>query len=115
MGKLLREKEWKLTELGPIESWDQILVTMTSLVMTSSQPMSLWWGQNQTLIYNDGYMEIAGSKHPLAFGNPAREHWAELFPMMDPIIADVMKGESIYSEDQLLVMHRHGYVEVPLL
>jgi hypothetical protein len=57
-------------------------------------------------------MEIAGSKHPHAFGGLAREHWTELFPMIDDIVADVMKGESVYSEDSLLVMHRHGYTEV---
>src|SRR6266496_5309781 len=112
MGNLLREKNWNDTELGPIESWDHTLVTMTSLIMTSTHPMSLWWGPNQILLYNDGYLQIAGTKHPHAFGERAREHWLELYPFLDPIIVDVMKGESMYVEDGLLVMHRHGYLEV---
>jgi hypothetical protein len=112
MGTLLREKDWTKTELGAIESWDQTLVTMTALVINSTHPMALWWGKDQILIYNDGYIPVAGDRHPAAFGSRASDHWIELGPMLSPLIDDVMKGESVYTEDARLIMHRHGYPEV---
>jgi hypothetical protein len=65
------------------------------------------------MIYNDGYAPIAGERHPAIFGSRAQEYWYELWPLLGPLIKDVRNGESIYSEDQMLTMHRYGYVEVP--
>jgi hypothetical protein len=112
MGKMVRKKDWSKTELGPLDSWSETLTAMTSLVMTSSSPMALWWGKNHRVIYNDGYRQVAGKKHPDKFGASGREFWEELFPVIGPIIDDVMGGESVYSEDQLLLMERSGYLEV---
>lgn len=112
MGKLVRQKDWSETELGPLNSWGQTLMTMTSLVMTSNHPMALWWGKNHRVIYNDSYIPVAGKKHPGSLGASGREFWAELYPVIGDLIIDVMNGESIYSEDALLTMERHGYTEV---
>jgi len=111
-GTLFREKDWSKSPLGPVESWPQSLLTMVSLMMDSSFPMSLWWGPELYMLYNDGYAPIAGDRHPHLFGNRAKDHWYELLPILEPLIADVYKGQSVYNEDQMLVMHRHGYVEV---
>ena len=112
MGKLLRQKDWSTTKFGPMSKWSQTLITMVSLIMSSSHPMSLWLGEDLILIYNDGYMQVAGGHHPDSFGQSARIGWTELFPHLDPIIEGVWKGESVYSEDSLLIMERHGYKEV---
>jgi hypothetical protein len=114
MGKLLREKDWSKTKFGSMSKWSQTLITMVSLIMSSSHPMSLWLGEDLILIYNDGYMQVAGGHHPDSFGQSARIGWTELFPRLDPIIEGVWKGESVYSEDSLLIMERHGYKEVSL-
>jgi hypothetical protein len=114
MGKLLREKDWSKTKFGSMSEWSQTLITMVSLIMSSSHPMSLWLGEDLILIYNDGYMQVAGGHHPDSFGQSARIAWTELFPHLDPIIEGIWKGESVYSEDSLLIMERHGYIEVSL-
>jgi len=111
MGKLLREKDWSKTEFGAMTKWNQTLITMVSLIMSSSHPMSLWLGKDLTLIYNDGYIPIAGARHPQAFGQPARTFWPELFPQLDPLIEDVFQGNGVYSEDAQLIMERNGYTE----
>jgi hypothetical protein len=74
--------------------------------------MSLWWGPDSVLLYNDGYIPITGELHPAAFGGRAKEHWRELWSYLEPIIENGLKGESIYSEDQCLTMMRNGYLEV---
>jgi hypothetical protein len=110
-GKLIHEIDWSKTELGAMDHWNQILTSMTSLVLTSTHPMALWWGQSHILIYNDGYIPVAGNKHPTAFGDTAKRHYDELWPTLEPVIEDVMKGESVYTEDSFLLMQRHGYPE----
>jgi len=85
---------------------------MTSLVMTSSSPMALWWGKDHRVIYNDGYIQVAGKKHPDKFGASGGEFWEELFPVIGSLVDEVMDGQSVYSEDQLLLMERSGYLEV---
>lgn len=114
-GQLLREKDWSKTALGPIHSWNQTLLTMTSVLMASTHPMSLWWGRDPLIIYNDGYAAIVGVQHPAAFGGRAQDQWHEAWPTLKPIFDDVWKGESVYFEDYLFTLNRHGYTEVSSL
>jgi hypothetical protein len=111
-GEMLRDKDWSATALGPITSWSQTLLTMTSLVMSSMHPMALWWTTDPILIYNDMYSNVIGDRHPAALGGPARTYWAELFPELDSVLDEVFKGASIYTEDGTLIVQRYGYAEV---
>lgn len=74
--------------------------------------MSLWWGREATLIYNDGYAALIGVNHPAAFGGRAENQWHEAWPDLKPLFDDVWKGESVYFEDYYLNLTRHGYTEV---
>src|SRR5579859_3501829 len=113
MGNLIREKDWAKTELGPVESWSQALLTVSSLMMASTFPMSLWWGPNSIVLYNDGYLPLTGDKHPTLLGSRARDSWGEIWDILAPALDSVMRGgQSTYSEDQCLMMYRHGFVEV---
>jgi hypothetical protein len=113
MGGLLREMNWEKTDLGPVESWSQALLTISSLMMASTFPMSLWWGPKNIVLYNDGYVPMTGEKHPALFGSPAQEYWNEIWDTLGPALEAVKtKGESTFSSDQCLMMHRHGFVEV---
>ena len=117
-GEMMRQMDWSKTPLGPITSWSQTLLTMTSLVMSSTHPMALWWTTDPILIYNDSYSQIIGDRHPKALGGSAKEFWAELFPEFDSILEGVFRGESVYTEDGNLLVYRYGYPEVwlfPLL
>jgi hypothetical protein len=40
--------------------------------------MAVRWGPKLVMLYNDGYREILGDKHPAALGRPLREIWAEM-------------------------------------
>ena len=112
-GRLMRQKDWTKTPLGPVSSWTQTFLTMTSLVMSSMHPMALWWRKDPVLIYNDSYSLLIGNRHPEALGGSARKYWSELFPTFDAVLEGVFKGESVYTEDGTLTVYRHGYPEVP--
>jgi len=68
MRKMLATFPWHSTPLGPMEEWPQSLKTCVSYMMGCPHPRAIWWGPELVLLYNDGYREIAGSKHPGVFG-----------------------------------------------
>lgn len=113
MGALMRALDWAATPLGPVESWPQSLRTAASILLNSRYPMFLGWGPALGMLYNDAYRPVLGAtKHPGALGRPAREVWAEIWDTLGPL-ADraVRDGEPTWSDDLVLMMSRHGYLE----
>jgi two-component sensor histidine kinase len=80
-------------------------------MLSSRQPMWVWWGPELINFYNDPYLSIIGGKHPGALGQPARQVWAEIWHQIRDRIGAAMEGEASYSEAELLVMYRNGYHE----
>lgn len=112
MGKRIRELDWSKTELGPVASWPQALLTSLSICLNSRFPMFVWWGPRFNILYNDAYIPMLGAKHPEALGKPGREAWGDIWEVIGPMLARVMEtGEATWSENQLLVMQRLGYTE----
>ena len=112
LGGLIRAFDWEATPLGPPERWPQSLKTAVRIMLTSSQPFWIGWGEELTYLYNDAYKSIIGGKHPWALGRPAAEVWREIWSEIAPMLATAMGGEEgIYVEQQLLIMERHGYRE----
>ncbi|KNC96547.1 PAS domain S-box protein [Spizellomyces punctatus DAOM BR117] len=109
---LLYTKDWSKTPLGPMSSWPNSFLTVLSVVLSSSFPMSIWWGKEMTLIYNDGYVPITGNKHPHGFGISGREFWAELWDdIVQPIVGKVWNGETHFVTEQRLFVERFGFKE----
>ncbi|MGB2721670.1 MAG: two-component system sensor histidine kinase/response regulator, partial [Rhodococcus sp. (in: high G+C Gram-positive bacteria)] len=59
-----RELDWSATDLGPVESWPQELVTAVRTVMPSTIPMLIWWGPQLVQIFNHTYTDFLGDKFP---------------------------------------------------
>jgi signal transduction histidine kinase/DNA-binding response OmpR family regulator len=111
-GARMREIDWSQTALGPVEDWPQSLRTCIRIVLTSRQPMFVWWGEQLINLYNDAYKTIAGGKHPWALGAPASEVWREIWDQVGPRAAIAMQSnEGTYDEALLLIMERYGYPE----
>lgn len=101
MQVLCTEKDWSRTPLGPVEAWSQALRFAVRTSLVSAFPISLWCGEELTLIYNDAYRSILGAKHPEALGQPAYEVWKEIWSEIDPLLEEVQaKDTSVYREDQ---------------
>ncbi len=112
MGERMRAIDWSRTALGAPESWPQSLKTCVRIVLTSRQPMFVWWGKELINLYNDAYRSIVGGKHPEALGQPASIVWREIWDQVGPRAAQTMSGdEGTYDEALLLIMERHGYQE----
>ncbi|MGB8700134.1 MAG: histidine kinase dimerization/phospho-acceptor domain-containing protein [Thermosynechococcaceae cyanobacterium] len=111
MGKFLREKDWSDSPLGPIENWPASLRTTVSLVLNSSFPLDLVWGDRHTQIYNDTYRIICGDKHPESMGQDFTECWASAFPVIGDAYYSALSGKTAFLEDQRMFLDRLGYLE----
>jgi hypothetical protein len=117
MGALTRAKDWANTPVGPVSAWPQSLKTAVSICLGSRHPIVIWWDQEHlTQFYNDAYISFLGAgKHPHALGQSARECWAEIWHIIDPMLREVFStGEATWSEDFLYVIdrnvpHEEGY------
>jgi hypothetical protein len=95
MGPRIATHDWSSTELGPIELWPQSLKNYVSMIVDNPVAMYIFWGENDLAIYNDGYIALAGKKHPELLGSPTRAGWAEIWSVLEPLIAEVKNGQSL--------------------
>ncbi len=113
MGRLMSTIDWSATPLGPTEKWPQSLRTALSICLASRFPILIWWGQDLVKLYNDAYRVILGTtKHPKAMGQRGEECWPEIWDVIGPMLESVLhEGKSTWSDDQLLLLDRNGYIE----
>ncbi|MDY7227027.1 ATP-binding protein [Hyalangium rubrum] len=112
MGALIRSKDWSRTKLGPIESWPRTLVGYVAMVLEMPTPAILFWGPDQTQLYNEGYAVIMGPRHPNYFAEPYRECWPDTYPVIYPWMRKVLeRGEVIHVEKEYFTLTRHGFTE----
>jgi signal transduction histidine kinase/CheY-like chemotaxis protein len=78
--------------LPAFEQWPQSLRTAVDIIIHSPMPMLLLWGPQLCQLYNDSFAQLAGSKHPRAFGQPVDLIWPELRPFSDSIYQAVLGG-----------------------
>lgn len=108
----LRNYDWAASPFGPAESWSPTLRTAVSLCASTGIPTAIYWGPELRLIYNEAWAPIAGERHPWAFGRPAAEVWADIWPIIEPQMRQVQeKGEGLNLADQMLPMQRGGRVQ----
>ena len=70
--------------LGAPASWLVTLKTLVGVMLTAKQPMFVVWGRSRSLVYNDAYVDVLGSKHPAALGRPFLDVWDEARTDLEP-------------------------------
>ncbi len=112
MAPIIRAVDWSKTPLGPIAAWPRTLKGYVEMILEMPTPAIIFWGPEQTQLYNPGYAAIMGPRHPNYFGAPYRDCWPEAFPVIYPRMRDVLeKGESFRVENELFPLTRHGFTE----
>ena len=110
-GVHLRAMDWSQHPFGPPEHWPALLQSMTSLVLRSRQPMFVIWGPDYHLIYNDGYAEICGDRHPAAQGAKLLDVWTDIRSVVESMAKQVYAGESLFIPDLEVRLRRNGQSE----
>ncbi|WP_237481810.1 response regulator [Lichenibacterium dinghuense] len=108
LGDRIRSFDWATTPLGAVESWPSPLKTLVRVMLAAKQPMFVAWGPDLTMLYNDGYVDLLGSKHPGALGAPFFRVWAEIRDDIQPLVDQVYAGEPVHMDDIALLVDREG-------
>ena len=109
---MIKARDWSETPVGPMEGWPPSLRTALSICLESRFPILIWWGPEFVMLYNDAYAPLIGSKHPNALGQRGADCFPEIWDIIGPMLAGVReRGESTWSDDQLLLLERRGFPE----
>jgi signal transduction histidine kinase len=109
MAGRVRAFDWASTAVGPIDQWEDTLLTTVNLMLASRHAMFLFWGDGLIQFYNDAYRATLDDlQHPLALGNHGRIYWANIWSIIGPQLDAVMRGEALYVEDQFIPGRRVG-------
>ncbi len=110
MGALMRAHDWSTSSLGPPENWQQSLRTVVRLMLTTGNPIYVFWGADSACLYNDAYARSIGpERHPCSLGRPGLQVWAEIWHIIGPQIEQVMSGRgATWHENHLVPITRRG-------
>ena len=108
--RLIATYDWSRS-LGPIETWPNSLKTTVGLMLHSTVPLVLLWGEDGIMIYNDAYSGFAGERHPSLLGSKVREGWPEVADFNDNVMRVGLAGGTLTYSDQELVLNRKGVFE----
>jgi signal transduction histidine kinase len=112
MGALMRRLDWAGTPVGPAATWPPSLRAAVALLLASTHPMYLAWGDDLLQLYNDAFRQVLGPVHPHALGRSARETFRESWDVVGPLFERLMGGErSTAEEDRPLRRELDGKVE----
>lgn len=111
MGERIRSFNWEDTSLGHPENWPQSLKTCVRIMLTSRQPMFVWWGKELLNIYNDDYVPFLGNKEAGALGVSGQLIWEEIWDSLAPRVQSVFQNQGTFDDALLLLMWRYGYSE----
>ena len=112
MGRLILERDWSGTPLGPITSWPPTLRTLVGMCLTTRFPMFIYWGPERVQLYNDAGIPIMGAKHPHHALGPLRDVFPELWPHLGPMFEDLERTKQAnWAESQSLPIQRGGTAE----
>jgi diguanylate cyclase (GGDEF)-like protein/PAS domain S-box-containing protein len=101
--------DWSAFYLGPPENWPASLRAMVIFMLDSKFPMCMALGPELRVIYNDAYIYMLEQKHPAALGARLSDVWTEIWPQLEPIMLQVMNGNSSFHQNIPMDIIRNSY------
>lgn len=111
MAAHIRSHDWKVTSLGPIDTWPQNLRSTVQIMLASDYAMQLAWGADRTVLYNGACAPMLGQRHPQVLGATFAEAWPDVWGEVAPLVEKVFAGETVRAENLRLEMTRKGHSE----
>jgi len=108
LGELIDNHDWAGTSLGPASRWPTVVRATVELVLRSPLPCATLWGPEGTMVYNQGYADIAAERHPAMLGMPVRAAWPEAEAFNDHMMRTCMSGSALSYRDLELTLVRGG-------
>jgi PAS domain S-box-containing protein len=111
VGDLVRGHDWSATPLGTIAGWPPTVRAIVQTLLLSPIPMVAIWGEDGILVYNGGYAEVCGPRHPEALGGRLLEFWPEARAFNARVIESGLAGQALSFQAQELELWRLGRPE----
>lgn len=111
MAEAIGRRDWSATSLGAIATWPRSLLAVMQMMLSSQQPMCLFWGPDLRMLYNDAYRPMLGQREATALGQPFEIAWADVWQDVLPITRSALAGVSQRVEELPLLMTRNGFAE----
>ncbi len=108
MGRIIAAHDWAMSALGPIEGWSATVKTVVKVILASPVPQVLMVGTDGLMIYNAGYAQIAGSRHPHILGQSVCTGWPEAVAFNRTVLDTVLGGTPLTYADLPFVLYRNG-------
>lgn len=104
--------DWASTPLGPITSWSLEMCQWVSFMMSDPRPVSLYWGPQRIMIYNEGYKIVTGQNEPGMMGQPFMEAWGDTAERFDPLFQQgYQTGIAALQDDAAMYLQVDGRFE----
>ena len=110
-GRLIADRDWSATPLGPITEWPPRLNTALAVLLLSPVPIVMLWGADGIMLYNDAYSLFAGGRHPAILGCKVREGWPEVADFNDHVMKVGLAGGTLAFRNHELTLYRNGVPE----
>ncbi len=113
MRGLLRKFYGADSSIGEPQAMPSALQTTLAIVLSSRQPMIIFWGLAHRCLCNDAYAASVGAPmHRVLQGATGSDLWPDAWPIIGPQIEHVMSGGgSTWLENQLIPHVRGGALE----
>ncbi len=113
MGRRVAAFDWDTTPLGRIEDWSTPLRDAVTLCLGSLLPMSVQWGPQLTVIYNDACRGLYGDlRFANALGGATLDVWPETAAhVREHVLATMRDGTSYFAVDLLFPLNRRVPLE----
>ena len=104
--------DWDKSPLGPISAWPIQLKQMVLLVVQDHAPALIFWGDENTVIYNEYFAPLIGNKHPALQGQDPYVGMPEIWDRFDGLLVTQREtGEALFERNDCLMLYRHGFLE----
>ena len=111
MAVLIGAFDWSDTSLGPIALWPHSLKSAADLILRSSVPMAVLWGEEGVLLFNDAYSAFSGTHYRSKLGQKIADAWPEAAEFNAYVLSCVLAGGTLSYRDIELTLHRSDTTE----
>jgi signal transduction histidine kinase/PAS domain-containing protein/ActR/RegA family two-component response regulator len=102
VGQRILTFNWAATALGAIEAWVDRLRSAVELLVATPFPQCLIWGDEGTLIPNDGAVMLFGAPLVEALGSSCHSGWPALWSLIEPLLPEIAaEGNAVQLEGNL--------------
>lgn len=110
--QFILDRDWQQSPLGPISTWPLQLKQTVLLVVQDQTPAVVYWGDGNTIVYNEPYIQLIGEKHPSLQGQDPKIGFAEIWVHFEELLSNQKEtGETVVEKNACLMLHRHGFLE----